>query len=120
MAKKILVVDDEPDVLNLIKLILKSAGYKVTTAENGDECLNILKKNNFDLITLDVMMPGLSGWEVFKKIKKMDKKAKIVFLSVVKISEERKKELIKEGAIGYIVKPFTKKELLSKIKAALG
>ena len=121
MTKKILVVDDEPDIRTSIKTILEKEGYTVFEAANGRITLNLLKKEKFDLIILDVMMPEMSGWDVFKEILKTKKeyKGKIMFLTVVKISEERKKELIKEGAVDYITKPFDIDVLVKKVKNAL-
>src|SRR4026208_337318 len=67
-AKKILIVDDEEDIVNLVRLILEDAGYQVTSCTNGVEALERLGKENFDLILLDIMMPMLSGWEVLREL----------------------------------------------------
>ena len=68
MAKKILVVDDEEDVRITVKTILEQQGYLVQEAENGKVALNLIEKQKFDLILLDVMMPEMSGWDVSTKI----------------------------------------------------
>ena len=122
MAKKILVVDDEADIRQTIKFILKKEGYEVTEAEDGQVCLNLLKNQKFDLIILDVMMPKMSGWDVLTeifRIKKKEYKNKIIFLSVVEISKEREKILLQEGVVDYITKPFDVKNLSERINKIL-
>lgn len=121
MAKKILVVDDEEDVRGTIKTVLEKQGYLVKSAENGRNGLSLLNKEKFDLVILDVMMPEMSGWDVLTEIMKTHKEYsnKIMFLSVVEVSEERKKELISKGVIDYITKPFDIKALSEKIRKIL-
>ena len=116
---KILHVENEPDTRELVKTILEGAGHIVTSAENGKECLSIYRKGKFDLVLLDIMMPDLSGWDVLQTLKKMDKTAKIAFLSVLEVSEDRKERLKQEGLADYIMKPFTKKELKERVGALL-
>lgn len=121
MAKKILVVDDEADIRTSLKTILEKEGYEIDLAEEGKVCLTCLVKKKYDLIILDVMMPGMSGWDVLTEIMKTKKeyKNKIIFLSVVEVSENRKKELFKQGVVDYITKPFDIKTLISKINKIL-
>lgn len=121
MAKKILVVDNEEDVRETIKTILKTQNYEIVTAESGKIALSLLNKTAFDLILLDIMMPEMSGWDVLTEILKTKPKykGKIMFLSVVDISEEKEKLLEKEG-VGYMSKPFGAKELIERIKKELG
>ncbi len=116
---KILIVDDEPDTVGLVKAILKSKGFSVDTASNGKECLKKLEKNNTMLVLLDIMMPDMSGWEVLKRIKKKGKNLKVIFVSVVEITPERKDALLKEGLFDYINKPFTKDILIKKVADAI-
>ncbi len=119
---KVLVVDDEPDTVNMIKSILEMYGLDVDTAHNGKECVKKVEKNNTDLVLLDIMMPDMSGWEIFKKIKKSQigkRKMKVIFVSVVEITPERKISLIKEGLFDYINKPFTKDDLMERIGKAV-
>ena len=66
MNKRILIVDDEDDILNLVRLILEDAGYECETARNGKEGLSAIQQQNFDLVLLDIMMPVLTGWEVLR------------------------------------------------------
>ena len=117
MAKKILVVDDEPDIRNSVKLILEKEGYEVATAVNGDDCLKKLTKSKPDLILLDIMMPGTPVREVVKKIKG----SKIAYLSVVRTSEAEKEQLLKSSNIvDFIQKPFDIKDLIKRVKKIVG
>lgn len=115
----ILVVDDEPVTCQLVKDILEADGYKVDVAYNGQECLNKSASKSYDLISLDVMMPDLSGWDVFERLKMRGEKAKIVFLSIVQISKEREDMLRSNGVADYILKPFTEQGLRTRIRAVL-
>lgn len=118
MAKKtILVVDDEYLILESIKEILKKAGYNIITALNGEEALIKLKEQKIDLALIDVMMPGMGGIELVKKIRQ-DKKMqnlKIAFISVLTFSELQKYKLKKFKIIDYIQKPFERKELTARV-----
>lgn len=113
----ILHAENEPDARELVKMVLEENGHVVTSAESGKECLSIYRKGKFDLVLLDIMMPDLSGWDVLQTLKKMDPTAKVAFLSVLAVSEERKQRLREEGLADYIMKPFTKKELKAKVDA---
>jgi DNA-binding response OmpR family regulator len=122
VKKKILTVDNEEDTVNLIKMILEDAGYEVETALSGKECLERMEQKNFDLVLLDIMMPDMSGWDVFDKIKRMGKleKTRVAFLSVLECSPARKKKLIEEGLADYINKPFKPEELVKRVKSIIG
>jgi DNA-binding response OmpR family regulator len=113
--KKIMVVDNEPDIVDLTRTVLEIGGYNVIPAYSGEECLNSLDKDNVDLILLDIMMPGMSGWDVFNKIKKKYSSVKVAFMSVLEISDKRKQVLLDEGLADYIMKPFDKETLLNKV-----
>ena len=117
--KKIMVVDNEPDIVDLTRTVLEIGGYKVIPSYSGEECLKKLDKNKVDLILLDIMMPGMSGWDVFNRVKKKYSKTKIAFMSVLEISDKRKKVLLDEGLSEYIMKPFDKDSLLNKIDKIL-
>lgn len=120
--KNIMIVDDEKDVRDTVKDVLEKEGYKVTEAEDGQTCLSLLTKQKFDLIILDVMMPEMSGWDVLTEIlqTKKEYQNKIMFLSVVEISEEKRQTLIKGGILDYIIKPFDIDYLVNRIKKLLG
>jgi DNA-binding response OmpR family regulator len=112
MGRKILVVDDEEDIRSTVKTILEAEGYKVTIAVNGDDCLKKLKLNKFDLILMDIMMPGTPTKDVVKKITD----TKIAFLSVVRASEAEREALLKQkNIVDYIQKPFDIQLLISKV-----
>ena len=120
MAKKILAVDDENDVLLVIKTALQSEGFDVTAAADGPEALQRLKDDKPDLILLDVMMPGMTGFEVLDKIRANAETAKIPVIMLTGISERAKiRDAISSGADFYIVKPFEFHDLLSKVNMAL-
>ena len=114
-----MVVDNEPDIVDLTRTVLEIGGYNVIPAYSGEECLKKLDKNKVDLILLDIMMPGMSGWDVFNRIKKKNSEMKIAFMSVLEISDKRKQVLLDEGLSDYIMKPFDKESLLNKIDKIL-
>jgi len=93
MGGKILIVDDEEDIRTSIRMVLEKEKHTISEAANGKTALNMLEKEKFNLIILDVMMPEMSGWDVLTEIikRKPEYKGKIMFLSVVEISDERKK-----------------------------
>jgi DNA-binding response OmpR family regulator len=117
--KKIMVVDNEPDIVDLTRTVLEIGGYEVVPAHSGEECLRILEKEKVDLVLLDIMMPGMSGWDVFNRIKKKSDDIKVAFMSVLEISDKRKQVLLDEGLADYIMKPFDKDGLLDRIDEIL-
>jgi CheY-like chemotaxis protein len=117
--KKIMVVDNEPDIVDLTRTVLELGGYNVVAAHSGEECLRLLEKEKVDLVLLDIMMPGMSGWDVFNRINKKSTKIKVAFMSVLEISDKRKQVLIEEGLADYIMKPFDKDTLLDRIDKIL-
>jgi two-component system response regulator VicR len=117
--KKIMVVDNEPDIVDLTRTVLEIGGYNVVTANSGEECLRKLEKEKVDLVLLDIMMPGMSGWDVFNRINKKNTDVKVAFMSVLEISDKRKQVLLEEGLADYIMKPFDKDSLLNRIDKIL-
>jgi DNA-binding response OmpR family regulator len=117
--KKIMVVDNEPDIVDLTRTVLELGGYQVVAAHSGEECLRLLEKENVDLVLLDIMMPGMSGWDVFNRINKKSTVIKVAFMSVLEISDKRKQVLIEEGLADYIMKPFDKDTLLDRVDKIL-
>ena len=112
--KKILVVEDDMDIHNLIKNVLEKERYDVISAYSGTEALLLIEKKDLDLILLDLMIPGLSGEEIIKKVKNIP----IIVISA-KISSEDKVNALSIGANDYITKPFNTNELLARIKVQL-
>ena len=117
--KKIMVVDNEPDIVDLTRTVLELGGYTVVPSYSGEDALRKLEKEHVDLILLDIMMPGMSGWDVFNRIKKKRQDAKVAFMSVLEISEKRKQVLLDEGLADYIMKPFDKETLLQRVDKIL-
>ncbi|TFF93138.1 MAG: response regulator [Promethearchaeota archaeon] len=118
----ILVVDDEPDILNLTKKFLELGDFNTITCSNGKEAMKIIKdrSNDIVLILLDIMMPGMSGYQVLETIKTDDDlKDIVVVLFTVKSFNEDIQKGKRLGADYYITKPFSGKELLKKIKEIL-
>ena len=112
----IMVVDNDPCIINMIQRMLEGAGHTVATATGGFECLEKLKKTKPELLLLDVMMPDLSGWDLYWRIRKDDEKIKVAFVSVMEVSPDRKKELVNEyGISDYILKPFTQDQLTEAV-----
>ena len=101
--KRILHVDDEADTLAVVKTILEKEGYEVVSAGNGAKALKDVKLNNFDLLILDIMMPDMSGWDLFTRISKIKSTYKVIFLTVLEISEARLQEL--KGMVLEIILP---------------
>ncbi|NTV23673.1 MAG: response regulator transcription factor [Nanoarchaeota archaeon] len=122
MVKKILVVDDEPHISELVKAVLSVEGYDVKTASDGVSALKFLEKQKPDLVILDMMMPGMSGREVCEKIRAnpKTKQLKVMFVTVVKFSENGKSELEKMNVSDYLTKPFDNAELVSRVKKVVG
>ena len=115
---KILIADDEPDILEIIEFNLRANGYDVTTARNGDEAFEKAKKINPDLIILDIMMPGKNGIEVCNLLRMIPtfKQTLIVFLTALS-DESTEIKGLETGADDYLTKPVSPKVLLSKINA---
>ena len=116
---RILVVDDDPYFLRGISRMLKSEGYEVVAASTGEDCLRKLEKEKVDLVLLDIMMPGMSGWDVFNRINKKTKEIRVAFMSVLEISNKRKQVLLEEGLADYIMKTFDKDSLLDRVDKIL-
>jgi len=117
--KKILYVEDHRDTAEAVKQMLESEGYETELGFNGKEGIKKAHEKKFDLILLDIMFPDMSGWDIFKTLSSKKYKAKYAFLSVIPVSTERMKELKKAGISDYITKPFTKKDLIERIKKIL-
>ncbi len=116
---KIMGVDDEPDILNLVKRILEGAGYQFVGCASGEECLKMYEKEKPDLILLDIMMPGIDGWHVYKRLKQIKKDQKVAFLTVLGMSDKTREGVIEMGAADYITKPFEPAQLLERVKAIM-
>lgn len=121
MAKeKILIVDDEEHIVELLKFNLLNAGYDVFTANNGIDAVKIAKAEKPSLLLLDLMLPGIDGFDVCKEIKRDNEMKKTSIIMLTAKSEELDKILgLELGADDYITKPFSVRELLARVKAVL-
>jgi DNA-binding response OmpR family regulator len=120
---KILIVEDRPDTRNMIRLALEKSGYVVMEAGDGDEALKKIKKNNLDLVILDILLPKKDGSDVLKEIRadKENKKLKIIMLTAIKTTKNIIAEYKKEGANGFLLKPIgiaeIRKEVAKQLKS---
>lgn len=120
MSKKILVVDDESHMVRLVQFNIEKAGYCVITASNGREALEILEKENVDLIIVDMMMPEIDGLELCKHLKEHPKwKTYPVIMLTAKAQLTDKLSSKEVGVKTYITKPFNIKELVTAIEETL-
>ena len=119
MTKKILVVDDEQDVRLSVQQILEMSGYTVTQAENGHDCLVKLEKETPDLVVLDIMMPGMSGWDVAAKIKENPSWTNIPIVFLTAKGDEMSVGMGGLASVDYIVKPFDIMDLKQRIDKVL-
>lgn len=119
--KKILLVDDDPDILRLVEVVLKRSGFNVVTAKNGPDALSYLQKDLPAMILLDVAMPGMNGFEVLSQLRNLENLRSVPVMMLT--ARSQKEEIIKAiqmGAQNYMVKPFDSKELITRIKKILG
>jgi len=118
MKKKILIVDDEDDILHFLELVLREKGYDVVTASGGHEALTRAQLERPNLVLLDIMMPQMDGWEVLKLLRVDEETAQIpVAMLSARTEAKDRVQGLQEGAIDYICKPFSLQELLGKIEA---
>jgi DNA-binding response OmpR family regulator len=117
---KILLVDDDPNILMSLEFLMRKNGYDVLVARNGTEALELLNENIPDLTLLDIMMPDVDGYEICRHIKSSKKlrHSKVVFLSA-KTKESDVKKGYTLGADLYVTKPFSTKELVRKVEELL-
>ncbi len=122
MAKKrILLVDDEKDLVEMVKMRLEASGYEIIPAYDGQEALEKARSEKPDLIILDIMLPKMDGYKVCRMLKFDEKYKKIPIIMFTARAQESDKETGEEvGADGYIIKPFEPEILLSKIQEFLG
>ncbi|MFA0962417.1 response regulator transcription factor [Roseivirga sp. BDSF3-8] len=117
MKPKILIVDDEPNILLSLEFLMKKNGYEVFIARDGSEALDILSQQTPEVILLDIMMPEVDGYEVCQQVKAnpLMKDSKVIFLSA-KSKESDISKGYDAGADLYMTKPFSTRELMSKVK----
>ena len=120
MSKRILIVDDDREIIDLTVVILRDGGYTVSTAMNGREGIAIARAEKPDLILLDINMPGIDGWEALKLLK-LDETTRHIPVAMfsVRYDLREKTEALKRSADDYIVKPFSYDEILERVARLL-
>lgn len=120
MPKEILIVDDEPGVVAAIQFLMEQQGHNVLIAERGEDALDLIYKYRPDLVILDIMLPGISGWEVCEitRLNPDYRDVKIVFLTARGDEGEIARGLAL-GADAYITKPFSNDQFIAKVNALL-
>jgi len=116
-AARILVVDDDPQIRRVMRVTLTGRGYEVDDAKTGEDALEKVRDSRFDLVLLDMNMPGMSGLEACSLIR--DRSEIAIIMLTIRDAEEDKVAALDAGADDYITKPFTSPELLARIRAAL-
>lgn len=119
-GRKVLVIDDEPGIIEIVEANLEGDGFAVISASNGKEGLDKIKNEQPELVVLDVMMPEMDGWEVLRSLEKDDSTAGLpVIMLTAKAADEDYIYGLEEGAVEYITKPFLPQELVNRIKITL-
>ena len=120
MGRRVMVVEDEPENRLFIGLMLRTEGYDVVEADDGPSAFELLSAQEPDLILLDVMMPGLNGWEVFEKLRENPRWARIPVVMLTALAQRADVERAVElGVDGYLTKPFEPADLIHKIEETL-
>ncbi|MGE5221252.1 MAG: sigma-54-dependent transcriptional regulator [Omnitrophica WOR_2 bacterium] len=113
-ANSILIIDDEAYLRSTLAIILKRAGYSVTTADGAQEALQVLLNNHFDLVFLDLKMPGKDGMELLPEIRLLDPNLPVLILTA-NASLETAIQSMRMGAIGYLMKPIDPEQIISRV-----
>ncbi|MEI6863674.1 MAG: response regulator, partial [Candidatus Omnitrophota bacterium] len=118
--KKILIVDDEKQLVSLVRLHMEMSGYEVLSASDGEEALAVANRDKPDLMILDLMLPKIDGWEVCKRLRAESKSGDIPVIMLTARSEtEDKLKGFECGADDYMTKPFSPRELVARVKRVL-
>jgi DNA-binding response OmpR family regulator len=119
--KRILVVDDDPTYLTLEEKVLKREGYEVVTAEDGAQAMSLYREQEFDLVLLDVMMPGVDGFEVSRTLREGDRQKRVPVVFVTSKDDSKSmQEGFRSGGRVYLTKPFTNFQLVKMVKSVIG
>jgi len=118
--RRILVVDDQPEILDITATVLSSAGYEVATVRSGGEALTQVGRETFDLVLLDINMPEMDGWETLRLLRADEQPRSLpVMMFSVKGELTDKVRSLQEGASGYITKPFVVDDLIARVRRVL-
>ncbi|MFS0723213.1 response regulator transcription factor [Paenibacillus sp. 1P07SE] len=118
MSQRVLVIEDEPTLARLLSYNLSQEGYEITVADHGGEGLQTALQRSFDLIILDIMLPGMNGFEILGKLRQNGVSTPVIILTA-RNAEEEVVQGLKHGADDYITKPFGVAELLARVSAVL-
>ena len=118
MAKKILLVEDDEDIAALLRLNLLDEGYQIVHVADGAQALRLLEKELWDAVILDLMLPGVDGLEICRRIRQQTRYLPVIIISA-RASETQRVQGLEMGADDYLAKPFNPRELLARIKAVL-
>ena len=116
-GRKVLVVDDDPEIVDMTRMILESGGYRVVAARSGQEAIHSAGEHLPDLILLDINMPGMDGWETLRilKVDEMTRSIPVAMFSI-KLELRDKVQGLKQGALDYITKPFSYDGILERVR----
>ncbi|RMF29376.1 MAG: DNA-binding response regulator [Chloroflexi bacterium] len=117
MSQTILVVDDDPDIVKLLRAYLEDAGYRVVTASNGRDALFVARHEKPDLVVLDLMMPEMDGWEFTRRLRR-EADTPIIMLTA-RVEETDRIVGLELGADDYVTKPFSPREVVARVRAVL-
>ena len=117
MEKKIMIVDDDPDILISLRTIFEGEGYEVFTVDSGKDCINEIERGFKGVVLLDIMMPFMDGWDTLKEIgkKRLDKNVVISILTAKGTVDHQKMKGLESYIYDYITKPFDVKSLISNV-----
>jgi DNA-binding response OmpR family regulator len=121
MSKRVLIVDDEPNIVISLEFLMKREGFEVSVAHDGAEALESIRAERPDLVVLDVMMPKLNGFEVCQAVRAdPERAATLIVMLTAKGREAEMNKGLSLGADAYIAKPFSTRDLVARIKSLLG
>jgi len=117
MERKVMIVDDEPDIREVVKVVLEPFGFEVVAAENGDTCIEELQRGFRGVILMDIMMPGMNGWETIRKIESNGlTDGNIISMLTAKEDPDTDLSQMTETVLNYIRKPFKAEYLVSTVE----
>lgn len=118
MVLKVLIVDDDPMILHFVDLILSQQGYKVSSASSSETAMQILGREAFSLVLLDIRMPGMTGLDILRVLRTRAQRPKILMMTAQR-DPGTIMQAIEQGAAGYLIKPFKPQDLIKRVEAIL-
>lgn len=121
MGKTVLLIEDEPNIIEAISFILSRDGWKVNTHSNGQTAMEALRSKRPDLLILDVMLPGMSGYDILRGVREDDEMAELPVLMLTARGQSKDREMAEKiGANRFMTKPFSNSEVLEAVRALVG